>query len=94
MDDGVEPLERLLVVEDDLRQPLPVEAAVADDLRAELGVPGLTTARAASSASMTRAPSSRRKPLTVLLPEPTPPLRPIRSMAKSIRFVIDAGREV
>src|SRR3954453_855631 len=40
------------------------------------GVPGSTTSRATASASMTTAPSSRRRRDTSLLPDPMPPVRP------------------
>ena len=40
--------------------------------------PGAVTARAMASASMTAAPKSARKPATVLLPLPMPPVRPRR----------------
>ena len=46
MDDGVEPLEGVPVVEDDLGQPRSIEAAILHHCRAELGDNGFEALRA------------------------------------------------
>ena len=43
------------------------------------GVPGSTTSRAMRSASTIRAPRAASSPATVLLPDPIPPVSPMRS---------------
>ena len=49
---------------------------------ARAGPPGSTRSRAIWSASMTTAPRSTSMPATVLLPEPIPPVRPMRVMPR------------
>ena len=87
VDDRVQVGARLLVVEHDLGERGAVEAAVRPttpvaeprDHGVETGVPGSTTSRAIASASITTAPCPAQQAATVLLPDPTPPLSPIRT---------------
>ena len=74
------------VGEDDLGKPCAVELAVFDTcvpkrsrIATSAGVPGSTTSRASTSASMMMAPRAASSAATMLFPDAMPPVRPTRT---------------